>query len=100
MPSSIHPSQPGGKDVCPKIVVVPTPSSGEPIASTRRAGLLLSEASRFGEALKICRPLETSTANASTQNQWLARVTKRSGRSIAALGAAHLLEYTHQGDFG
>ena len=60
----------------PKIVVMPVPSSGEPMASTRRAGLLLSEASSIGDALKICSPLETRIPNAITQNQWLARVTK------------------------
>ena len=47
---------------------------GEPIDSTRRAGSLLSEASRFGEALKICKPLPTRTKNASTHSQWLRRV--------------------------
>ena len=72
MPSSVQPSQPVVTKRWPKIVVVPTPSAGAPIASTRRAGSLLSEASRFGEALKICSPLETSTANAITQSQWLA----------------------------
>ena len=71
IPSSVQPSQPVVTKVWPKIVVVPTPSAGEPIASTRRAGSLLSEASRFGEALKICRPLPMSTKNARTQSQWL-----------------------------
>ena len=69
MPSPVHPSQPVVVKVWPKSVVVPTPSAGEPIASTRRAGSLLSEASRFGDALKICSPLPTSTAKASTHSQ-------------------------------
>ncbi len=75
LPSSVQPSAPVVTNVRPKSVVVPTPSAGEPIARTRRAGLLLSDASRLGDALKICRPLPTSTKKATTHSQWLARVS-------------------------
>ena len=34
-----------------------------------------AEASRFGDALNICSPLPTSTANASTHSQWLRRTS-------------------------
>jgi len=60
--------------VCPKRVVVPTPVAGEAISKTRCAGFVVSDASRNGAALKICRPLETRAAKAMTQSQWLARV--------------------------
>jgi hypothetical protein len=74
VPSSVHPSQLVVVNVWPKTVVVPIPPDGESIENTRRAGFDLSEASRYGAALNICKPLETNAAKAITQNQWLRRV--------------------------
>ena len=66
-------------NVRPKMVVVPICSPPAVVGalkeSTRRAGSLLSLASRYGAALKICRPLIKSTSIASAQSQCVVRAT-------------------------
>ena len=78
MPLSVSPSQCVVVNAWPKIVTVPVPAPNmppplAPISSTRCAGSVIADASRYGAASKICRPLMKSTSSASAPSQCVAR---------------------------